>query len=366
MLGFLLAKPTQFDAPFFKWIQACRPGFPFRVFYWRPVQTAAATDGETGASLTWGFNLLEGYGWEEVNPLKPDEFGKILQGWGIRYLVCNGWKQGFAPLVAGASKWGIPLGLRIDSVLWGKSPVEMWARRIWLGRAYRRFSHFFSSGTVGDEYLHAMGYGREKIRRWPYCIDMGLFAPGPENIARATALKAKYGLDDRPIVLAVCKWVERENPVELMRAFVQLNRCDIQLVMIGDGPWSGPLNKLKKESPQLPILFPGYVPYLELPAWYAMAKLFVHTASCEVWGVSIQEAMAAGCAVIGSTRVGSGYDLIREGQNGFQYPLGNVSALAHCIEKALALPAETIDSANNVVLKDWDYPAIYRHFEGLW
>jgi glycosyltransferase involved in cell wall biosynthesis len=365
MLAFLLAKPTQFDSPFFKWMHTHRKDVPFVVFYWKPVETSSDTDRETGASVTWGFNLLEGYPWQQADPKNMAFFGVQLRQSGIRYLVCNGWKEGFAPLIATAAKQGVRLGLRIDSVVWDKSPIEMRIRRLWLGRAYRPFSHFFSSGSLGDEYVRAMGYGEEKIRRWPYCVDVDFFAPGEEHSRQATAFKTKYGLDERPVVLAICKWIERENPLELLQAFVQLNDQGIQLVMIGDGLLRGQMETLRNEYPELSIIFPGYVAYNELPAWYALTRVFVHTANCEVWGVSMHEAIAAGCAVIGSTRVGSGYDLIQHGQNGFQYPLGNLPALVQCLQAALTLPPETIERTNKTILKDWNYAAMVKAFEGL-
>ncbi len=366
MLAFLLAKPTQFDSPFFKWLHTHRTDMPFVVFYWRPVQQSAATDGETGASVSWGFDLLAGYPCLQVNPDDPESFLKQLRQSGVLYLVSNGWKDGFARLIEGAVKEGVQVGLRIDSVVWDKGALEMRIRRMWLGRAYKPFSHFFSSGTVGDEYLLAMGYGKEKIRRWPYCIDVDFFTRTDARRQEADTLRQSYGLDERPVVLSVCKWLERENPLELLQAFVQLNDPGIQLVMIGDGILKGQMVALKEKYPALSITFPGYVPYAQLPGWYAASRLFVHTASCEVWGVSIHEAMASGCAVIGSTRVGSGYDLIRQGQNGFQYSLGDVQALGQSIVSSLSLSSETLAATNQSVLHDWNYAAMVPSFTGLY
>ncbi len=365
MLAFLLAKPTQFDSPFFKWMYANRPGLPIVVFYWRPVAASAESDSETGAPLAWGFNVLEGYPWQQADPSDAESFQKLLQQYGVSYLVCNGWKEGFGPLIRAAKGMGVRLGLRIDSVSWNKGTLEMKLRSIFLASAYRSFSHFFSSGSVCDQYLAELGYPIEKIRRWPYCIDAGFFTRTDACRQEAADLKIKYDLDERPVVLAVCKWIDRENPLELLKAFAYLNQKDLQLVMIGDGMLHPQMNALRAQYPDLAVTFPGYTPYVQLPAWYALASVFVHPANFEVWGVSIHEAIASGCAVITSTRVGSGYDLIREGENGFQYPLGNIPALAKCIKDALALPPEAVAKANEPVLKDWNYQAIVRNFEGL-
>ena len=362
-LAFLLAKPTQFDAPFFQWLQRHRPGIPFKVYYWQPVDTGADTDTETGRSLAWGINLLEGYPWLQADPGQPDAFENELRQNGVRYLVSNGWKKGFAPLLKAAQKQGTALGLRIDSVAWDIPPHLLLARRIVLGRAYKKFSLFFSSGSLCDDYLRKIGISQEKIRRWPYIIDDAFFARNPRRIEEALVLRQRYALDERPVVLSVCKWVDRENPAELLQAFIQLNDAGLQLVMVGDGALRPRLEALRRQARQLSITFPGYVPYTELPAWYALSSVFVHPARREVWGVSIHEALAAGCAAIGSSRVGSACDLIVPGGNGYTYPLGNLPALAQAIRQALAIPPSAIAATNAAILPQWSYAAQAWVFE---
>jgi glycosyltransferase involved in cell wall biosynthesis len=354
-LSFLLAKPTQFDAPFFRWMKTHRPDISFAVWYWQPVDTTSPTDSETGISLTWGINLLEGYHWRRADPANPEAFAQALRQMGVCYLVSNGWKNGFAPLLRAAQKSGIAMGLRIDTVDWDMPAVALLVRRLALGMAYKGFAHFFSSGSLCDRYLRRIGIGEQRIRRWPYLVDESFFARTPQRLQEAVLLRQRYGLDDRPVVLAICKWVERENPLELLKAFIRLNDPALQLVMVGDGLLRDAMEVLRQTAPQLSMIFPGYVPYTQLPAWYAMSSVFVHPASREVWGVSIHEALAAGCAAIGSSRVGSAYDLISPGGNGYTYPLGNVPALAQAIRQALAIPASTIAATNAAILPQWSY-----------
>lgn len=361
-LAFLLAKPTQFDAPFFRWMHANRPDLPFVVYYWKPVGDAGNTDTETGSALEWGFDLLQGYNWFQANPEEPDQFGEKLRQSEVRCVISNGWKAGFAPLIQSVVKAGIPLGLRIDSVVWEKPWYEMFMRRWWLRRAYKPFSHFFSSGTVCDGYLRAMGIKANRLKRWPYCIDVAFFAPTKQREMEGVTLKQRYRIDDRPIILGVCKWLPRENPMELLDAFIKLNDTGLQLVMVGDGEQRPVLEAKRAAHPHLTITFTGYVPYADLPGWYAVANVFVHPARYEPWGVSVHEAIAAGKRVVVSSRVGSGYDLLVEGKNGFMYPVGNTNRLAQCIAAALQLPENDVQMANEAILREWDYETVV---EGL-
>jgi glycosyltransferase involved in cell wall biosynthesis len=371
MLAFLLAKPTQFDAPFFRWMHTNRKELPFVVYYWQPCtpeagkQAVAGTDTETGSRLSWGIDLLNGYPWQQANAADAEGFGDLLRQYGVSYLVCNGWKGGFAPLIKEALQAGTPLGLRIDSVVWERTAVEMTVRRLYLKKMYRPFSHFFSSGTVGDEYLAAIHIPSNRWRRWPYCVDAAFFARTSLCMANALLIRQQYRLDERPLILSVCKWVDRENPLELLRAFIHLNNPGLQLVMIGDGPLRRKMELLKANAPHLSILFTGYVPYAQLPAWYALSNIFVHPAFYEPWGVSVQEAMASGLAVVASSRVGSAFDLIWQGANGYQYPSGNIQALSQCIEQAVQLYPEQVQSTNQQILLEWNYATLSRQFEGL-
>ena len=58
----------------------------------------------------------------------------------------------------------------------------------------------------------------------------------------------------------------------------------------------------------------------------------------EPWGLIVNEAMAAGCAVVASSDVGAAPDLIFEGVTGYTYPVGDVAALASTLAKVLRSP----------------------------
>ena len=339
MLAFLLAKPTQFDAPFFRWWQQHMSHIPFCVFYWQPVGTSADTDTETRASLNWGIPLLEGYPWQQADPRNPAAFAGILAKLEVHYLISNGWKHGFAPLLQAARSRGIATGLRIDSVLWNKSPVELLIRRIVLRKAYSRFSHFFSSGAVGDAFLNRMGIPQAQWGRWPYAVDEQFFAPLGQYAEAAERLRKQWHIDERPVVLAICKWNDRENPLELLQALQQTDATLWQIVMIGDGPLRTDIQQWQQQHPGVKLILPGYVPYVQLPHWYALASVLVHPAAYEPWGVSIQEALCAGCVAVASSRVGSGYDLIEPGKNGYVYRAGQPAELAKCLPDAVRLAA---------------------------
>ena len=114
-------------------------------------------------------------------------------------------------------------------------------------------------------------------------------------------------------------------------------------------------------------MFAGYVPYAQLPGFYAMSDVFVHAASDEPWGVSVQEALAFGLAVVVSSRVGAGRDLVVPGRNGFVYERGDAQALRACLHRALAmLDRDAVRREDERLLEQWSYgPAWNGMLEGF-
>jgi len=178
-----------------------------------------------------------------------------------------------------------------------------------------------------------------------------------ERLARRERLGVPAGA---PLVLALAKLNAREAPWDLLAAAPRIATAGVWIAIAGDGPERAALSRAVLERGLTRVVFPGYVPYPELPGLYAAADLFVHAAREERWGVSVEEALACGLPAIASSRVGAGYDLIEEGGNGFRYECGDGAALARAIDRALALDRGGVDVASRAILARWDYAATWR------
>jgi glycosyltransferase involved in cell wall biosynthesis len=76
------------------------------------------------------------------------------------------------------------------------------------------------------------------------------------------------------------------------------------------------------------IIFAGFQNIGALSRYYAAADLFVlPSGQGETWGLVVNEALCFGLPVIVSDRVGSAADLVKEGENGYRFPLGDRKAL---------------------------------------
>jgi 1,2-diacylglycerol 3-alpha-glucosyltransferase len=90
--------------------------------------------------------------------------------------------------------------------------------------------------------------------------------------------------------------------------------------LLGDGPLKSELNNLiALNGLQKHVHMPGFKQYHELPAFYALAKAFIHASTIEQWGLVVNEAMASALPVLVSNRCGCAQDLVSEGVNGFAF-----------------------------------------------
>ena len=263
-----------------------------------------------------------------------------------------------------ARRAGIPIALRLDSVLFEVPPPRMLAKRLlfdaFLKRAYRLF---FGTGTltldVSALLRRARGADgtvsvRDRRRGLPARCGGG---PGPTGRD-----PAQIGLPaEARVLLSLAKLHPREAPWDLLRAFARNDDPQTWLALAGDGPSRAELEAFAREHGLTRVAFLGYVPYPRLPELYASADLFVHPAREERWGVSVAEAMACGLPVITSSRVGAARDLLVAGENGFTYQAGDDEELSRRIEEALRLPPAAVSERNRAILAHWDYAATWRH-----
>ncbi|HEY2290905.1 MAG TPA: glycosyltransferase family 4 protein [Thermoanaerobaculia bacterium] len=362
-IAFLVERPTQFEAPFYRFA-AHDAEHELRVLFTGRGVAEPVFDPELGKPVAWGIDLLGGYP-HEVCPQESAGrwLTERLTSERCDLLIANGYTQPLYRLGARiAKRAGVATALRLDSVLWDTSWSKGLAKRILFATYMKRaYDLFLGVGSLTLDYLRAFGVPRERTGLFPYAVDVESFAERSRlSPAERAAFRERLGVPaEARVVLGLAKFNQREAPWDLLRAFAHVQEPDVWLVLAGDGPGRPALEGFASGLSR--VRFPGYVPYPELPALYAAADLFVHPAREERWGVSVQEALACGLSVVASSRVGAGYDLIEVGGNGFVYPAGDSETLAHRIGEALALDPERAKQRSAAILSRWDYAATWRN-----
>jgi glycosyltransferase involved in cell wall biosynthesis len=178
------------------------------------------------------------------------------------------------------------------------------------------------------------GVPARRVHACPNGVDTSRFRPG--HRARPDGLSAE-GL----VIGTVAVLRPEKSIATLVEAFARLGESPHRLVIVGDGPCKPDLVALAERLGVADrCLFTG--PTRTAEDWYRRIDVFVLPSLNESFSNALLEAMACGCCVVASA-VGGNVELIRDGQNGRLFAVGDEADLARCLESLLA-SSETRDT----------------------
>jgi glycosyltransferase involved in cell wall biosynthesis len=124
--------------------------------------------------------------------------------------------------------------------------------------------------------------------------------------------------------------------------------------MVGDGVLRPELESYVKAMNLDGVRLMGFANQYEMMQYYNIADIFILTSYNENWGLVINEAMNSSCAVITSDQVGSSFDLVVDGLNGYVIteltPERLSGAISDCINKN---KYENMGKMSSEIIKKW-------------
>ncbi len=361
-LAYLVSHPIQYQAPLLRHI-AAQPSIDLTVFFLSDLSVRSYQDSGFGVSVQWDVPLLGGY--KQVflpSLLKRDSIGfwrPFVYGlW--RHLRRGGfdalWLHGYANqanlrALAIAKSLGLKVLLRGESHLNSSdgSLAKLAIKQVVSRGLFRLFDGFLAIGTLNREYYLHCGVPEQRIFLMPYAVDNGFFqARAAEAVPGRGALRAELGLaQDRPIILYAAKFEKKKRAGDLLDAYIRLSADRIRepkpyLLFVGDGEERPLLESRVKRFGWSSVKFLGFVNQSQLPRYYDVCDVFVLPSEWEPWGLAVNEAMNAGKAVIVSNHVGARADLVKDGDNGFVFPVGDVALLAERLRLLCERPETTL------------------------
>jgi glycosyltransferase involved in cell wall biosynthesis len=180
--------------------------------------------------------------------------------------------------------------------------------------------------------------------------------------------------------LSLGRFVEKKNLSTLVAAYARFLQISINksfnirpslpsLVFVGEGPLRDSLVRQALDfglsvrdwqedhnpSGGPEVVFYPFLQADSTPLFFSRCEAFILPSLYEEWGLVVNEAMACSAPVIVSNRVGSHFDLVQEGVNGFTFdPLSfiRLSELLLLFEKDDALRSQ-LGEAGRHIIEDW-------------
>jgi glycosyltransferase involved in cell wall biosynthesis len=244
-------------------------------------------------------------------------------------------------------------------------------KKIILGWLFKRISAFLYIGEENKKFYEFYGAPEPKLFFCPYAVENERFIKQVKSEKRK-ANRKKLGIKEKDVViLFVGKLIEKKRPMDLLKAYELLTKSyklktkSLSLVFVGDGALRRELEDYAKEHNLQNVYFVGFKNQTELPQYYVISDVFVLPSGIgETWGLAVNEAMCFSLPVIVSDIVGCGPDLVKHGENGYIFPLGNIEKLAEYLGELVKKPAriKTFGKKSFKIIQEYSYE---KDIEGI-
>ncbi|MCE0497246.1 MAG: glycosyltransferase family 4 protein [Methylacidiphilales bacterium] len=347
--------PVQYKAPVYQRLQQLRPG-SFKVIYATDASVRGHHDREFCKIVAWDQPLLDGYPHLVLNNERgtPLTGFRSLTGRGIRDLL-----QKERPDTVIISQFIYEFDfvtylncVRLNIPIWIRQETqdEAFVRPAWKQSlrglfyriAYRQVSHAFYFGELNREHLLLHGLAPERLTFAPYSSPVGANIDIPTRQRLRTTKRDELAIRPDEIVLLFSgKLIDKKNPHLILDALEHLTageRNRFRLVFAGSGPLEPSLRVRAEKFPDR-VHFAGFVNQSEIASWYFAADILLLPSrrAGETWGLVVNEALEAGCAVIMTKAVGchpefADWDRVRV------IPDNDAAACANALRELAAYP----------------------------
>ncbi|WP_207492040.1 glycosyltransferase family 4 protein [Aridibaculum aurantiacum] len=344
-LAIIVTHPIQYYAPVFQ-LLAERGLIDIKVFYTWGEGAKAKFDPDFKRAVDWDIPLLDGYKYEFVansskDPGSHSFFGiknpKIIDAietYSPDAILVYGWAYHSHLKIMRHFRCKCHLMFRGDSnLLEGGSTIKRFLRQRFLSWVYSSITTALYVGSQNKRYFKYCGLDEQRLVFAPHSTDNNRFGAPREEEAKI--LRSKLGIEEEAIVILFAgKFQQIKNVSILLEAFIKANVAGCHLLLVGNGELEEELKKTSNNRHNVHFLEFQNQSYL--PVIYQAADIFCLPSLHETWGLAVNEAMAAGNAILASRTIGCAVDLVEEGGNGYVFDPTSVSDLQDNMEKLCA------------------------------
>jgi glycosyltransferase involved in cell wall biosynthesis len=383
-LAVLNTHPQPYTAPLYCAL-AREPEIDLTVYYCSRLGLEPHVDPAFGTKFKWDVPLIDGYRWKFLPELRGrsalGSFGSLVNPSIVTELARGRydafWLHGhtyatdmLAFVSARLSR--IPIFYHSESSLYFDRVVRRRAHVRIIKPLVLRFmfggvARFLAVGSRNREFYLRYGAQPEQIFHVPYSVDNAYFADMAAKYRPSRdALRTELGIKPRDVVfLWAAKMTEQKAPLPMLEAFASLRDIeDIALLMVGDGTLHKAAEEFVRERRLDNVHFTGFANQSEMAKFYSMSDVFVRPDGVYQgdWGLTVNEAMAAGLALVSTDGIGATDDLVRHGDNGMVVSFGDTQTLTSAFRE-LALSPEMcgrMGARSAEIIQTWSYRECVR------
>ena len=239
--------------------------------------------------------------WNTLNKLQPKNI--IVAGFSAASIITASWCHRNN---CSFSIWSGSIETETRNISW----LRIQLRR----QLIKRAQSFIAYGSLAAQYLVKMGAPEKRISIGINTVDTSFFAQESANKRIELPDKNRFTFSYLGYL------VPRKNAslVIEVASLLLKERSDFNIQIIGDGESKSQLEALStKLGLNDHIEFVGYKQREELPSYFAKTNVLLFQSDFDIWGLVLNEAMAAGLCCLATVHAGATFDLIKEGETGF-------------------------------------------------
>ena len=335
-LAIITTHPIQYQVPLFKALQ--KKKIDTHVFFAsKHGLQKKHLDHEFLVKIKWDINtkLLDGYTsyFPKKQKYKINNFKlsfprieNFLKEKNFNAILILGWSNlHYLRAILFGLKNSVKLILRAENNLKKKNNIFKKIFKFFIFRfLFRCFDYFLSIGVLNKYFFLYYGVEKKKILQAPYFVDNDFFKIKVDK----NILKKKLKLDKKKIILFVGKLIKRKRPIDFLK-LAKLNSSNkkFHFIMIGNGDLMKNCKIYISKNKLKNISLVGFTNQSKLRQFYCISDLLILPSFYETWGLTINEAFAAGIPAICTSKCGASNDLIINKKTGFTYNVGDIKDL---------------------------------------
>ncbi len=371
-LAIIAPHPVQYHFPLFKEVEKLS-NIDSKILYCADMGVEEIYEEEFKTTIKWDIPMLDGYKYKflknyslkpysgffsRINPAILSEISKnkydviLIQG----YYNLSCWLAFFAAKLA-----GIKVIWRGESTLKGdenSAALKKRLKKIVLTKLFNACDAVMYSCTGNKDYLKFYGAHDSKFFPIPCAVDNDFYrSERKKYLGKEKEIKEELGIEANYfVVLFSARFTTRKRPLDLLKAIRKIEHDNILVLFVGDGLERRNMGKYVQNH-RIRALFTGFQNQSEISKYYSASDMAIVVSDYDPSPKAMNEAMNFELPIIVTDVVGTAYDLVEDGENGFVVKVGDVDTIAEKIDylnKNRAV-AKAMGKKSWEIVKDWNF-----------